>query len=144
MFFRVFSRRFVPLWAWLLSSMVIGLTALPAQAITRQKFTPEAFEAAKKSGGAIVIDVHAPWCPTCKTQDGIINKLAKDPKYSKILMLDVDFDTQKDVVRALKATTQSTLIAFKGSQEITRSAGDTNPLSIEDLIEAALTGKKAP
>jgi hypothetical protein len=33
---------------------------------------------------------------------------------------------------------QSTLITFKGSEEIARSVGDTNPESIADLLALAL------
>ena len=41
-------------------------------------------------------------------------------------------------VRRFKATVQSTLITFKGKQEIARSVGDTNPDSITDLLRLAL------
>ena len=53
-------------------------------------------------------------------------------------MFKVDFDTQKDDVRAFKATSQSTLIAFKGDAETARSVGDTNPASIATLVKSAL------
>ena len=48
--------------------------------------------------------------------------------------MKVDFDTQKDVVRSVKAQSQSTLIAFKGDKETGRSAGSTDPAQIEALI----------
>ena len=53
-------------------------------------------------------------------------------------MFKIDFDTQKDDVRALKAIQQSTLIAFKGETERARSVGDTNPESIATLVKSAL------
>ena len=53
-------------------------------------------------------------------------------------MLVVDFDHQTDDVRALKAQSQSTLIAYKGAEEIARSVGDTNPGNIEALLKSAL------
>ena len=53
-------------------------------------------------------------------------------------MFKVDFDTQKDDVRALKATSQSTLIVFKGETEKGRSVGDTNAASIAALLDKAL------
>ena len=53
-------------------------------------------------------------------------------------MLVVDFDTQKDDVRALKAQRQSTLITFKGAEEMARSVGDTDPATIEAMLKTAL------
>jgi hypothetical protein len=50
----------------------------------------------------------------------------------------MDFDTQKDDVRALEAQRQSTLIVFKGETEKGRSVGDTNEASIATLLESAL------
>jgi hypothetical protein len=38
----------------------------------------------------------------------------------------------------MKATSQSTLIAFKGETEKARSVGDTNPASIAALVKSAL------
>ncbi len=54
------------------------------------------------------------------------------------MLFKIDFDTQKDAVRALKATSQSTLIAYKGETETGRTVGDTNPASIAALLDSAL------
>ncbi len=35
-------------------------------------FTPAAFEAAEKAGKPILIDVTAPWCPTCRAQAPVL------------------------------------------------------------------------
>ena len=43
-----------------------------------------------------------------------------------------------DLLRQWKVTQQSTLIAFKGTQEMARSTGDTNPASIERLLDKAI------
>ena len=43
-----------------------------------------------------------------------------------------------DHVRALKAQSQSTLIAYKGAEEVARSVGETNPGLIEALLTSAL------
>ena len=50
----------------------------------------------------------------------------------------VDFDTQKDVVRQMGATMQSTLVVFRGKQEIARSVGDTNADSIRATVRRSL------
>ena len=102
------------------------------------RFTPAAFEAAQKDGKSILIVVHAPWCPTCRVQEPILNKLLAEVKYRAIVVFSVDFDSQKDVLRRFNAIQQSTLIGFKGTRETKRSSGDTESMSIEDLIETTL------
>lgn len=63
-----------------------------------------------------------------------------DPRarFDDLVVFKLDFDTQKDELRALKAQSQSTLIVFKGESEKARTVGDTNPLSIEELLDSAL------
>ena len=97
-------------------------------------FETAAFEKAQADGKAIVVDIAAPWCPTCATQKPIIEKLAADPAYDDMQIFHVSFDDQKDVVRALDARMQSTLIASDGERETARSVGDTNPESIAALF----------
>ncbi len=80
----------------------------------------------------------APWCPTCKAQRPILSNLEADPKFKDLVVLDVDFDSQKDVLRQLGVRVQSTLIAFKGERETARSAGETRPEPIAKLLDSAL------
>jgi hypothetical protein len=51
------------------------------------------------------------------------------------MVFRVDFDSQKDAVKAFGARMQSTLITFKGFQETGRSVGDTNSSSIAALLD---------
>ena len=112
--------------------------AVPAaQAATEAPFTQAAFAAAQKDGKPILVDITAPWCPTCKAQRPILESLMADPAYKNLVVYQVDFDTQKDVVRAMGATMQSTLIVFHGGTEKGRSAGDTAPASIQALLAKA-------
>ena len=115
-----------------------ALFATPLLAAEKHAFTPQAFEAAQADGKPILVEIHAPWCPTCKAQKPILDKLIADPKFGELKVFHVDFDSQKDVVRFFKATTQSTLIVFKGGAEAGRSVGDTNAASIAALLDKAL------
>jgi len=121
---------------------VLALSTLagvrPGHAAVGAKFSGEAFEAAQKAGQSIVIFVHAPWCPTCRVQEPILSKLLAEPKYAKIKVFSVDFDSEKAVLRRFSATKQSTLIGFKGEKETKRSSGDTEAMTIEDLLETTL------
>jgi thiol-disulfide isomerase/thioredoxin len=114
------------------------LGALPASAADWQPFDAAAFATAQKEGKSILVDIFAAWCPVCRAQNPILVQMTREPKFDKLVVFKIDFDTQKDAVRALKATSQSTLIVFKGETEKGRSVGDTNPGSIEALLDQAL------
>ena len=128
----MFNRRIV-LAAVAALSMTLALPAMAAE-----KFTGAALEAAQKAGKPILVEVAAPWCPTCKAQKPIIDGLAKTEKFKDFVLLTVDFDSQKADLKALNARSQSTLIVYKGATEVGRSVGDTNPASVEALLAKAL------
>jgi thiol-disulfide isomerase/thioredoxin len=112
--------------------------ALPASAAEWKPFTQADFAAAQKDGKSILVDIFAAWCPVCRAQNPILTQLTRAPKFADMVVFKIDFDDQKDAVRAVKATAQSTLIVYKGETEKGRTVGDTNPASIEALLDAAL------
>lgn len=118
----------------------LALTACltPAEAGEATPFSAAAFEAAQKGGKPILVAVSAPWCPICKTQKPILAKLAAEPRFKELQIFDIDFDSQKDLLRRFNARMQSTLIVFKGTAETGRSVGETQPEWIEGLLEKAL------
>ena len=122
----------------LVVASVTLLASLPASSAEWKPFDAAAFAQAQKDGKPILVDIFAVWCPTCRAQNPILTQLTREPKYKDLVVFKIDFDTQKDAVRALKATSQSTLIAYKGETETDRSVGDTNPASIEALVKSAL------
>ena len=124
-------RALLPLFA---AAVVIA----PALAGDAQKFTEAAFDAALKSGRPIFVEVTAPWCPTCKQQAPHIAKLLGEARFKPVTVFNVDFDSQKDALRKLNATKQSTLIVFKGGKELDRSVGDTDGQTIKMLMEGLL------
>lgn len=97
-------------------------------------FTWEAFDAAKADGGPVLVDVSATWCSTCKAQARVVDALVGEPDYADYRVFVVDYDSQKDVMRAFGASQRSTLIAFKGQTEVGRIVGDTRADSIEALL----------
>ena len=112
--------------------------AFPAAAEEWKPFDAAAFAEAQKAGKPILIDVFAVWCPVCRAQNPILVQLTREPKYKDLVVFKVDFDTQKDALRALNAQSQSTLIVFKGGTEQGRSVGDTDQDSIAALLDKAL------
>jgi thiol-disulfide isomerase/thioredoxin len=129
-------RRFT-LVAATLVAVLLGF-ALPSVAGERQPFDATALAAEQKAGKSIVVHVSAPWCPTCKAQKPILDKLGADPAFKDFVIFELDFDTGGSALKALNARSQSTLIVFKGEKETGRSAGDTNAESIAALFKTAL------
>ena len=109
-----------------------------ATAAETQAFTPAAFEAAKTSGDPILVEVTAPWCPVCKAQKPILSDLTAQPKFKDLKILDVDFDSQKDVLKMLGVRMQSTLISYKHGAEQGRSTGVTDKNAIAAQLDKSL------
>lgn len=115
-------------------SLMAGLLFAAAAAAAGKPFDQAGFEAAQAAGKPILVQIHADWCPTCRAQEPIISKLLQDPKNADLVVLRVDFDQQKDVVKRFRSQYQSTLIVFRGKKEVSRSTGETR----EDAIAAQL------
>ncbi|WP_291849928.1 thioredoxin family protein [Bradyrhizobium sp.] len=123
---------------------VIGASLLaagwsqPASAAGPVPFSAEAFKAAQAAGSPILVEIHADWCPTCKAQAPILEKLAAEEKFKDLKIFRVDFDAMKAAVKEFRAQSQSTLIVFKGTVERGRSVGDTRQASIAALLDKSL------
>jgi len=98
-------------------------------------FNQQDFDKLTKDGKPVVLDISAPWCPTCKEQKPIVDGLMKQPAYKDVTVLTIDFDSSKPTLKMFKVSSQSTLIAFKGEKEVARSVGDTSPSGIEGLVK---------
>jgi thioredoxin 1 len=114
------------------------IAAAPLWASPAVPFSAEAFKAAQASGSPILVEIHADWCPVCKAQNPILDRLTAEPKFKDLKVFRVDFDAMKPVVKEFGAQMQSTLIVFKGSAEQGRSVGDTKEASIVALLDKSL------
>jgi len=101
------------------------------------KFTEAGFNQLKQDNAAVLIDVHATWCPTCRKQSKVIKAFLKQHPDSDLTVLKVDFDDQKPWVKHFKAFRQSTLIMYKGNNEIGRSIAQTNEKKLFNLFSMA-------
>lgn len=103
-----------------------------------QPFTQNQFDILMKANKPIIIHVHAPWCPTCKAQDPILESEIKSSTYKGVTFLEVDFDSQKDALKEFNVSTQSTIIVFKQGKEVGRFTGKTKESDITELTQKAL------
>lgn len=123
---------------FLSSLLILGILFSACVRADQQAFTQAAFDKLQKEGKPILVHIHANWCPTCRAQTPIISSLLKQKDFQNLTLLRVDFDNQKEVVRAFHVSHQSTLIVFKGGKEVDRSLGDTTPSGIEKLLRKTL------
>ena len=101
-------------------------------------FNKELFDKAQSDGKTVVISSWIKYCSSCAGQ----MKILQNAKNSGEL-LDIKFDnieyfsfdvTKKEISNLFDVQYQTTLIIFKGNQEVYRSIGETT----EDLIYEAL------
>lgn len=124
----------------LLAIAPLAMVATPrlASAAERIAFTAAAFATAQAAGRPILIEVTAPWCPTCRVQKPHVEAVADDPRMRDAVLFSVDFDSQKDALRLLNVRGQSTLIAFRGREERGRATGITDGAAIRELLFRAV------
>jgi thioredoxin len=124
--------------ALIAGALALAALLAPAWANTAVTFSADAFKAAQAAGSPILVEIHADWCPTCKAQNPILDKLTSAEKFKDLKIFRVDFDAMKPVVKEFGAQMQSTLIVFKGNVEQGRSVGDTKEASIAALLDKSL------
>ena len=123
---------------WALMALLAAFSAAFVSYSTRaaEPFSAAAFEVAQAAGKSILVDVTAPWCPTCRKQRPIVEDL--EIEHPSLVVFEVDFDSAKDVLRRFRVRYQSTLIVFKGDREVGRSTGDTDPSRVKTLVAMGL------
>lgn len=117
---------------------IVAAAVAPAHAATVQPFSVSAFQAAQQQGRPILIDVYADWCPTCRAQKQVMNKLLTRKEFKNLLVLRLNFDEQESHWRKLGVRRQSTLIAFRGRNEVGRSVAVTESNEIHKLLLASV------
>jgi thiol-disulfide isomerase/thioredoxin len=118
------------------AAAAVALASTTAGARAAQPYSSAAFAQSQKAGKSILLHVTAPWCSTCKAQHPIVAGIEK--ARPGLVVYDIDFDTSKETLRQLRVQSQSTLIMFKGAQEVGRSTGVTRPAAIEALVAKGL------
>ena len=119
------------------AAAVFGLGLGSAQAATEMTYSDAAFTSAQKAGKPILIDITAPWCPTCAKQHPILSDLYTKPEFKDLQVFDVDFDSSKPLLRTLGVQMQSTMIVYHGAKEEGRATGVTAAPAIHDLLAKA-------
>lgn len=118
-----------------LAVIVAVVAALPGLAHAAQPYDQKTFQAAQSANKPILIKVTAPWCPTCRRQNPVVHQIEQEKP--DLVVLDVDFDSSKALLKQFKVQYQSTLIVYRGGNELARSTGETDPAAIRSMIGKA-------
>lgn len=102
-----------------------------------EPFSQARFEALQKQGALVLIDVAADWCPTCAKQAKVVQGYREAKPDVPLHVLRVDFDDQKEWVRHFKAPRQSTLLLYRGGEQVWFSVAETDPAVISGAIDEA-------
>ena len=118
---------------------IFFLFSLSANAMEKETtFKKELFDKAQSDGKIVVIRSWIKYCSSCAGQMKILQNAKNNGE-----LLDIKFDnieyfsfdvTKKEISNFFDVQYQTTLIIFKGNQEVYRSIGETT----EDLIYEAL------
>ena len=120
-------------------TLLICLFALNANAIEKKTtFDKELFNKAKSEGKVIIISSWIKYCSSCASQMKILKTAKNNGELSDIKFDNIEyfsFDVRnKEIANLLNVQYQTTLIIFKGNEEVYRSVGETT----KDLIYEAL------
>ena len=117
-----------------------AMTMAMAPGVAIRAYDQIAFDQAQAANKPILVWVHAPWCPVCREQEKAIKQITADPAYRDLLVLRIDFDTQKPLWQKFGATMQSTLIGFHGKRETGRVAHESDVARIAPVLRSTLPG----
>jgi len=118
---------------------IILMLLLPTSVLSVEKttnFTFEKFNNAQKNGKAIVVHSWNKNCGTCAKQLKIFAKATND--FEDVEFLFYEQTKYADIAKALNIKYWTTIVVFKGNQEIARAIGLSNKDAIYKIIKKAI------
>jgi thioredoxin 1 len=109
-----------------------------AQALTLAPYSADELGKLQQAGKPVAVHFHAEWCSTCKSQERSLDSMKSDPALNDMTVLVADYDKEKELRKALKVRSQSIMVVYKGSQEVWRVTGQTQPHDLKAAFAKAL------
>ena len=113
------------------------LVCLSANAVEKKtNFSEEIFENAKSSGKTIVVNSYEAWCGTCSKQTKILDQAEKE--FKDIIFLSYEQSKNKDIAQKLDIKLWTTIVVYKGKNEVARIIGQTDKETIYSAIRKGI------
>jgi len=107
---------------------------LPVNAVEKKtNFSIEIFEKAKASGKTVVINSYEVWCGTCGKQTKILDQAEKE--FKDIIFLSYEQSKNENIAKQLGIKFWTTIVIYKGDNEVARLVGQTKKKIIYDAIQ---------
>jgi Thioredoxin. len=105
-------------------------------------FDKELFNKALSEGKVVVVSSWIKYCSSCAKQMNVLETAKKEGELSDIKFDNIEyftFDiTNKKIANLFNVKYQTTLLIFKGDQEIYRSIGETTENLIYEALKASI------
>ena len=102
----------------------------------KTNFSNEVFEKAKTSGKTIVINSFEVWCGTCSQQTKILDQAEKE--FKDIVFLSYEQSKNKNIAQKLSIKFFTTIIVYRGNDEVARIVGQTDKETIYSAIQKGI------
>ena len=102
-------------------------------------FTDKIFKKAQSEGKIIVINSWNKFCSTCKKQIKILDQA--ETKFNNVIFLSYEQTENKDIADKLNIDYWTTIVIYKGEDEIYRSMGVTEKNQLYLAIDKILKNK---
>ena len=120
-----------------LFTILFLFVCLSANAVEKKtNFSEEIFENAKASGKTVVINSYEVWCGTCSKQTKILDQAEKE--FENIVFLSYEQSKNKDIAQKLGIKFWTTIVVYKGENEIARIIGQTDKKTIYSAIQKGI------
>ena len=110
---------------------------LSANAVEKKtNFSEEIFESAKTSGKTVVVNSFEVWCGTCSKQTKILDQAEKE--FTDIVFLSYEQSKNKGIAQKLGIKFWTTIVVYKGNDEVARIIGQTDKETIYSAIQKGI------
>ena len=110
---------------------------LSANAVEKKtNFSEEVFENAKASGKTVVVNSYEIWCGTCSKQTKILDQAEKE--FKDVVFLSYEQSKNKNIAEKLGIKFWTTIVVYKGNDEIVRIVGQTDKKIIYSAIQKGI------
>ena len=100
-----------------------------------QPYEPAAFGQAVIRGGPVIVEVYAPWCPTCIAQHKAFEEVWSRESWPDLTAFRVDFDEDKAFREANGIRSTGLLLLYRDGREVLRQPGLTTPDEVRGFLD---------